>query len=127
PANYQIRSLRDLKYRTFTNNESVNDYYFDECRLLRVVFGENVEEATMVNDIVDSLSGNFKMFVLSRINPNTSLEELRRILVGVDSNIHEQKLDNTYRSSVKFHNHSNHHHNEHRYLNPNPNPNIILY
>ncbi|CAF4681543.1 unnamed protein product, partial [Didymodactylos carnosus] len=58
-ANYQIKSLRDLKYRTFTNNESVNDYYFDKCRLLRVVFGENVEEATMVNDIIDGLSGNF--------------------------------------------------------------------
>ncbi|CAF1119680.1 unnamed protein product, partial [Didymodactylos carnosus] len=28
PTNYQIKSLRDLKYRTFTNNESVNDYYF---------------------------------------------------------------------------------------------------
>ncbi|CAF1453980.1 unnamed protein product, partial [Didymodactylos carnosus] len=122
PANYQIKSLRDLKYRTLTNNESVNDYYFDKCRLLRVVFGENVEEATMVNDIIDGLSGNFKMFVLSRINPNTSLEELRRILVDLDSNIHEQKLNNTYRSSVKFHNHSNDH-NERRYLNSDTNTN----
>ncbi|CAF1591559.1 unnamed protein product [Didymodactylos carnosus] len=62
------------------------------------------------------------MFVLSRINPNTSLEELRRILVDLDSNIHEQKLNNTYRSSVKFHNHSNDH-NERRYLNSDTNTN----
>ncbi|CAF1427239.1 unnamed protein product, partial [Didymodactylos carnosus] len=121
-ANYQTESLRDLKYRTFTNNECVNDYYFDKCRLLRVVFAENVEEATMVNDIIDGLSGNFKMFVLSRINTNTSLEELRRILMDLKSNIHERKLNNTYQFSVKFHNHSNDH-NERRYLNSDTNTN----